>query len=192
MDVKSCVNGLALGTNGSNCVQQGPPTSYSATASSVVAQEANSLSRINMANGHKDSSTNGVAANGVKANGVAANGVKVNGVAVTNGLSKLTSTAPSRLIELAHTITRETEKLDKYLKESGSSMPSFDVDAPADFPRLPEEIQRARQKVVESTKELGDLAVGPTEGIRWMAWDVSSPFKPSVADPNLLFLKSIR
>jgi hypothetical protein len=78
-------------------------------------------------------------------------------------------TAPSRLIELAQTIVRETENLDKYLKESKSSTPSFDVNALVDFLHLPKEIQRARQKVVKSTKELGDLVVGPTEGIRWMA-----------------------
>jgi hypothetical protein len=147
-----------------------------AIVSPVVAQEvevnSHSHSQVGMTNGqHKAPIANGV------------------GV-INNGLSKPTATSPSRLIELAQTITKETEKLDKFLKESGCSTPSFDVDAPMDFPRLPEEIQRARQKVVESTKELGDLVVGPTEGIRWMAWDVSSNCKPSISDPQSSFLQS--
>lgn len=76
------------------------------------------------------------------------------------------------MVELAQIITRETEKLDKYLKESGSEQPGFDVDSPANFPKLPAEIKKAREEVVRATKELGDLVTGPTESVRWMAWDV--------------------
>ena len=147
-------------------------SSVMAVAAPVVAQavevNSHSDSQVGMTNGHKHKApiTNGVAV-------------------INNELSKPTATSPSRLMELAQTITKETEKLDKYLKESGCSMPSFDVDAPMDFPSLPEEIQRVRQKVVESTKELGDLVVGPTEVIRWMAWDVSSHCKPSISDLHL-------
>src|SRR5947207_12980438 len=110
-----------------------------------------------------------------------------NNVAATHGFSKPTASSASSLIELAQTITRGTEKLDKYLIESGSAMPSFDVDAPMDFPSLPEEIQKARLQVIKAAKELGDLVVGPTEGIRWMAWDVSPSFKiPQSQIPCLL------
>lgn len=141
-------------------------SSVMAIASPVVAQEvevnSHSHSQAGMTNGYKHKSP-------------VANGVTV----INNGLSKPPATSSSRLIELAQAITKETEKLDKFFKESGCSTPSFDVDAPMDFPRLPEEIQRARQKVVESTKELGDLVVGPMERIRWMAWDVSANCKPS-------------
>ena len=148
----------------SSSVEQSPARSHSAMASPV----ANSHSQVNTLNGHKHPIANGAAA--------------------SNGRSKPSGTSPSRLVELAHTITRETEKLDKYLRESGSAMPSFDVDAPMDFPILPEEMQRARQKVVETTKELGDLVVGPTEGVRWMAWDVSSLSSRYTS----FFLKGIR
>jgi hypothetical protein len=144
-------------------------------AAKGVEVDSHSHSQVGMTNGHKHKV-------------LIANGVPVIG----DELSKPAVTSPSRLIELAQTITKETEKLDKYLKESGCSMPSFDVDAPMDFPSLPEEIQRARQKVVESTKELGDLVVGPKEGIRWMAWDVSSHYKPSISDSRPSFLESNR
>lgn len=79
------------------------------------------------------------------------------------------------MAELAAIITRETDRLEKYLKESGSAMPSFDVASPANFPKLPEDMKKAREEIVRASKELGDLVTGPTESVRWMAWDVSSP-----------------
>ncbi|KAF4621959.1 hypothetical protein G7Y89_g14385 [Cudoniella acicularis] len=81
------------------------------------------------------------------------------------------SPSTSSLVELAAIITRETEKVEKYIKESGSQVPSFEIDGPLDFPRLPEDIKTARLEVMRATKELGDLVTGPREGIRWMAWD---------------------
>jgi hypothetical protein len=83
----------------------------------------------------------------------------------------------SSLIELAQVITRETKKLDRYLKDNGIQAPSFEVDSQANFPKLEGEIKRAREEIVRATRELGDLVTGPTESIRWMAWDVnfSSP-----------------
>jgi hypothetical protein len=96
-----------------------------------------------------------------------------NGVVTTNGSSKLLPAPPFRLIELAQTISRETNTLDKYLREHRCPSPSFDVDAPLDFPSLPDDIQKTRQMIIECTQELRDLVVGPTETIRWMSWDVS-------------------
>jgi hypothetical protein len=94
--------------------------------------------------------------------------------ALTTKRSATASTKPStsNLIALAATITRETEKLDKYMKEHGNPAPSFDVDAPMDFPKLPADMKIAREEIVRATKELGDLVTGPREGLRWMAWDV--------------------
>ncbi|RDW66666.1 hypothetical protein BP5796_09415 [Coleophoma crateriformis] len=75
------------------------------------------------------------------------------------------------LVELAATIKQETEKLDRYLKENGLAHPGSDVNSPVNFPKLPEEMMKARETVIQATKELGDLFTGPTEGIRWMALD---------------------
>ncbi|CAG8957889.1 hypothetical protein HYFRA_00000229 [Hymenoscyphus fraxineus] len=82
-----------------------------------------------------------------------------------------TVSSTANLIDLAKTITQETEKLEKYMRESGSAAPSFDVDAPLAFPNLPEEIKKARENVVRATKELGDLVTGPKESVRWMSWN---------------------
>jgi len=89
---------------------------------------------------------------------------------IDNAAAKPTT---SSMIQLAATITRETEKLDRFIRDSGIPVPSFDVDAPLDFPTLPDDIKTAREEVVRATKELGDLVTGPRESIRWMAWDVS-------------------
>ncbi|KAI6710964.1 O-methyltransferase [Diplocarpon mali] len=91
-----------------------------------------------------------------------------------------TTSPTSRLLELAATITRETAVLDRVIKESGSPVPSFDVDGPPNFPKLGEEVKRAREELLRATKELGDLVTGPTERVRWMAWDVRSPPKNEV------------
>jgi hypothetical protein len=90
---------------------------------------------------------------------------------ITNGTAKPSTTS---MVALAAIITKETEKLEKYLKGSGSAMPGFDVDSPANFPKLPEEMKRAREEIVRASKELGDLVTGPTESVRWMAWDHSN------------------
>jgi hypothetical protein len=86
------------------------------------------------------------------------------------------ATSTSKLIELAQTIAKETEKLDQYIKDCGLPQPSFEVDAPLNFPKLPEEVKKSREEVVRATKELGDLVAGPTDSVRWMAWDVRLPF----------------
>ena len=77
------------------------------------------------------------------------------------------------MVALAQKIAKETDKLEAYMKENNLPMPSFDVDAPADFPKLPEEIQKSRQEIIYSTKELGMLAHGPRECLRWGVWEVS-------------------
>ncbi|KAG9243416.1 S-adenosyl-L-methionine-dependent methyltransferase [Calycina marina] len=77
----------------------------------------------------------------------------------------------NNLIALAATIMKETQTLQNFLQESGNEMPGLDVDAPLDFPKLPENVKKSREHIIRATKELGDLIIGPTESVRWMAWD---------------------
>ncbi|KAI1473841.1 S-adenosyl-L-methionine-dependent methyltransferase [Daldinia eschscholtzii] len=81
--------------------------------------------------------------------------------------------ASSKMIALAQKITSETEKVETYFKVNGLVTPSFDADAPGDFPIMPDDISRSRREVIHATQELHDLMVGPRESVRWMAWDVS-------------------
>jgi len=77
----------------------------------------------------------------------------------------------STLIELAATITRETEKLDKYMRDNGLPPVSFDISSPPNFPKLSDEAKRSRDIVMQATKDLSELVTGPTESVRWMSWD---------------------
>lgn len=78
---------------------------------------------------------------------------------------------PSRMMTLAQTITEETAKLEAYLKANNLPLPSFDVDSPADYPKLPADIAKSRNAIIVATKELGLLAHGPRESVRWAVWE---------------------
>ncbi|KAI1104559.1 S-adenosyl-L-methionine-dependent methyltransferase [Jackrogersella minutella] len=79
--------------------------------------------------------------------------------------------APSKMMVLAQKISTETEKVEAYFQENGLQAPSFDVDAPSNFSGMPDDIARSRREIIQATKELQDLMVGPRESVRWMAWD---------------------
>ena len=78
--------------------------------------------------------------------------------------------APSRMVVLSQTIARETAKIEAYMNENNLTMPSFDVDSPADFPHLPPDILKSRHEVLFASRELNLLAHGPRESLRWGVW----------------------
>ncbi|GKT51226.1 chlorophenol O-methyltransferase [Colletotrichum spaethianum] len=84
--------------------------------------------------------------------------------------SKTPISSPSRLTELARKIASETEKLERYMKESNLPMPTLDPTGPGDFPKLPEDIQKSRMEIIYATRELEALAHGPREDVRWKTW----------------------
>lgn len=93
---------------------------------------------------------------------------------MASDMDKAPTSSTTDMIALSKKIAQETEKLEKYMKENGLIMPSFDVDAADDFPKLPAEMQKSRLEIIHATKELRDLAVGPRESVRWGVWEVSS------------------
>lgn len=99
--------------------------------------------------------------------------VQSNGTAAVAKKPDAVAESPSRMVVLAQKISKETEKLEAYFKANGLPSPSFDAEAPSDFPKLPEDIQKSRREVIFATKELRDLAVGPRESVRWGVWNVS-------------------
>ncbi|XWX02157.1 hypothetical protein V2A60_010190 [Cordyceps javanica] len=76
----------------------------------------------------------------------------------------------SRMIHLAKIISAESNKLDSFCKSQGIAPPSFDADAPADFPKLPEDIQKSRHEIIFAANELSSLVRGPRESVRWGVW----------------------
>ncbi|PTD03755.1 O-methyltransferase gsfB [Fusarium culmorum] len=76
----------------------------------------------------------------------------------------------SLMVQLARKIAEETEKLDNYFKSKGLPDLGFDVNAPNDLPKLPEDIQKCRLEISSATKQLELLVRGPRETIRWGIW----------------------
>ncbi|CCE33226.1 related to sterigmatocystin 7-O-methyltransferase precursor [Claviceps purpurea 20.1] len=77
----------------------------------------------------------------------------------------------SRLVALARRISADADKVDAYLRENNLPQPGFEVDAPGDFPSLPADVQQSRQQIVHDALELGRLARGPRETVRWGVWN---------------------
>ncbi|PTB71979.1 chlorophenol O-methyltransferase [Trichoderma longibrachiatum ATCC 18648] len=86
-----------------------------------------------------------------------------------NGAKK-TASSESRMLVLAETIRVETLKLQAYLESNGLVQPGINVDAPDDFPPLPDDIQKSRTKIFLATRELTDIVRGPRETVRYAVW----------------------
>jgi hypothetical protein len=80
-----------------------------------------------------------------------------------------------RITDLSDEISKNSKILTDYLSSKGIEAASFDVDGLDEFPISPadEEPYKARLKIIAATKELHDLSLGPKEGLRYLAWDVS-------------------
>lgn len=79
-----------------------------------------------------------------------------------------------RLVELGDGISSTARLLTSYLSSKGLDAASFDVDGLAEYPIPPEDKQAVnhRESLIAMTKELHDLALGPKESLRYLAWDV--------------------
>jgi len=83
-----------------------------------------------------------------------------------------------RLANLSNEIATNTKILTDYLSSKGLDAPSFDVNGVDEFSISPSDIIpfKARLDLIAATKELHDLTIGPKEGLRTLAWDVSNLF----------------
>lgn len=103
---------------------------------------------------------------------------QTNGAAASSSMLSRTEVdstqSPSRMAALAQRIAKETETLEAYLRDNNLPMPGFGEDAPADFPKLPDDVLRSRQEIIFATKELGLLAHGARESVRWGIWEASA------------------
>lgn len=85
-----------------------------------------------------------------------------------------TNMALNSLTKLSNAIAENTKIVTDYLESEGLTAPSFDVDGLDEYPIPPTEEApfKARLKLISLTKEMHDLALGPKEGLRFLAWDV--------------------
>lgn len=93
--------------------------------------------------------------------------------------SSFTKPAPEasveRLTTLSKAIDEKTRILTSTLRAKGLAAPSFQAGGLPDFPFTDADTEavKARQEVVALTQELHDLVLGPREGLKNLAWDVS-------------------
>ncbi|KAJ5673631.1 hypothetical protein N7507_002758 [Penicillium longicatenatum] len=99
------------------------------------------------------------------------------------------------LTELAKSILEDAQALDSFLSSHNLPQPSFAADGVKDFPVGPEhaDIHVIRHRLIDVTKELRDLVVGPKDTIKWMIMNdhtlaaslhAISHFKVAQAVPN--------
>jgi hypothetical protein len=81
-----------------------------------------------------------------------------------------------RLSTLSNEIAKNTNILTDYLSSKGLEAPSFNVNGLDEFLISPnDEVPfNARMELIAATKELHDIALGPKEGLRCLAWDVNT------------------
>ncbi|GLI78315.1 hypothetical protein PoHVEF18_006626 [Penicillium ochrochloron] len=80
------------------------------------------------------------------------------------------------LTELAKSILEDAQTLDSFLSSHNLPQPSFAADGVKDFPVGTEhaDIHVIRHRLIDATKELRDLVVGPKDTIKWMIMNVRS------------------
>ena len=71
--------------------------------------------------------------------------------------------SPTRIVELAQIIAAGTQTVDEYFTSHNLATPSFDVDGPPAIiiPSEIPEVAAAHAAVIDATKELHSLMLGP-------------------------------
>lgn len=87
----------------------------------------------------------------------------------------MASRSVQRMTTLSEEISAKTKIITNHLTAKGLDAASFDFNGLVEFPisQDDEEPYNARLDLIALTKELHDIALGPKEGLRYLAWDVS-------------------
>jgi hypothetical protein len=73
------------------------------------------------------------------------------------------------ILDLARSILSDAESIDTYFQVNGLQQPSFDINKPARIMIQDQEISKAHQRMINSSRELHHLALGPAESLRALA-----------------------
>lgn len=95
----------------------------------------------------------------------------------------MSTSYPSKIVQLAKQILENTSRLDNYLQEKRLPSPSFNEDGPVDFGIKSEEIEKAREVALDSSLELHNLLLGPALCLRPV---VSVFWMPRSYPPSLM------
>ena len=80
------------------------------------------------------------------------------------------------LEDVAGRISKNSAFLQRFISTRGLPEPSFRPDAPAEFPNPDHErsVEVVRENLIEDTRLLFDLVIGPMDRIKWALWQVST------------------
>ncbi|OGM47206.1 hypothetical protein ABOM_003990 [Aspergillus bombycis] len=75
--------------------------------------------------------------------------------------------------DLVHTISKESERISNHCRTENLPEPSFDATFPpnSQIPEESEELTAARRNLFQAAADLAILALGPSEHLRWQAWN---------------------
>ena len=90
------------------------------------------------------------------------------------------------ILRLSENIAEKTRSLTASLKSRGLPLPSSDAVGPSEFAlsKMGNDDLKLREELIAQTKELHDLLVGPSEGMKALAKDVSFVQKLLETDAN--------
>ena len=81
------------------------------------------------------------------------------------------------ITEISDRISKNAAFLKDFLNARSFPQPSFNADAPSRFPNPNNDVvvQFALESILEDTKALFDLILGPVERLKWTIWMVIEP-----------------
>lgn len=79
------------------------------------------------------------------------------------------------LEDVAARISENSAFLQRFLNTRGLPKPSFNQDAPSEFPNPDNErsVEIVREKLIQDSQLLFSLAVGPTDRLKYTLWEVN-------------------
>jgi hypothetical protein len=80
-----------------------------------------------------------------------------------------------RIVELSNEVATHTKTISEFFTSKGLEAPSFDVNGLDTYPISPDDGAPfiARLALIDASKELHELALGPKESLRYLAWELS-------------------
>ncbi|KAK8021231.1 O-methyltransferase- family 2 [Apiospora arundinis] len=89
-----------------------------------------------------------------------------------------------RLEQLSALVSEKTQLLTDFLSTKGRNAPSLSADELAEFPISPDDSEpfKARMVLIEATRELHDIVLGPRESLRALAWGLQAIWEFKIAE----------
>ncbi|KAL2292765.1 hypothetical protein FJTKL_07836 [Diaporthe vaccinii] len=82
---------------------------------------------------------------------------------MANQAAKLNVRAIDDLEDLANVILASAKTVKSFLSDNKIPAPSFSVGAPSTFPECPQDVRDARNQLLDASKKLHQLALGPID-----------------------------